>query len=87
MDTDQIFGWFDKPVPVSVGLTHDVRNISNARQALDILMNHWPSAGTQQHRDARQACLEVLRGERRPEDARKAFAEAARGAGILFELG
>lgn len=79
------YGWFDKPVPVSLGISGDVHNVSNARQAADILLHNWPDAGTKKHRDARQACLEVLQGLKKPEVAREAFAEAAREAGILFE--
>ncbi|MEP9371920.1 DUF982 domain-containing protein [Mesorhizobium sp. KR1-2] len=79
------YGWFDKPVSISLGLTRDVYNVTNARQAVDILTNRWPTAGSKTHRDARQACLEVLQGTKKAEVARAAFTEAAREAGILFE--
>ncbi|PSJ63575.1 DUF982 domain-containing protein [Pseudaminobacter soli (ex Li et al. 2025)] len=79
------YGWFDKPVPISLGITGDVYNVSNARQAAEILLNRWPTAGSIKHRDARYACLQVLQGLKKPEVAREAFVEAAREAGILFD--
>ncbi|WP_019171404.1 DUF982 domain-containing protein [Pseudaminobacter salicylatoxidans] len=78
-------GWFDKPVPISLGIIGDIYNVSNARQAVDILDNRWPDAGTPKHRDARYTCLQVLQGLKKPEAARQAFTEAAREAGILFD--
>lgn len=79
------YGWFDKPVSISLGITGDVYNVTNARQAIGILTNRWPDAGSQKHRIARQACLEVLQGTTTVGVARAAFTEAAREAGILFE--
>jgi len=78
-------GWFDRPVPVSLGIIGDVYNISNARQAVDILEHRWPDAGTAKYREARYACLQVLQGLKKPAAARQAFMEAAREAGILFD--
>lgn len=79
------YGWFDKPVSISLGVVGDVYNVSNARQAAEILLHRWPDAGTIKHRDARYACLQVLQGLQKPEVARQAFEEAAREAGILFD--
>jgi hypothetical protein len=78
-------GWFAKPISVSVGFAGAVRNVSSARQAIDLLNNHWPDAGTEKHRHAHHACLEVLNGLKKPEVAREAFVEAAREARILVE--
>jgi len=77
-------GWFDRPVPISLGIIGDVYNVSSARQAVDILDHRWPDAGTAKYRDARFTCLQVLQGLKKPEAARRAFTEAAREAGILF---
>jgi hypothetical protein len=78
-------GWFAKSITVSIGAAGAVRNISNARQAIDLLDHHWPNAGTEKHRKAHYACLEALNELKRPEVAREAFVEAAREARILIE--
>ena len=78
-------GWFAKPVTIAIGITGEVRNVSSARQAADILAHHWPGEGTAKHRDAHHLCLEVLHGMKKPDVAREAFADAAREARILVE--
>jgi hypothetical protein len=77
--------WFSKPISVSVGITGTVRHVSSARQAIDLLKNHWPGAGTEKHRHAQHVCLEAINGLKKPEVAREAFVEAAREARILVE--
>ncbi len=42
--------WFSKPVPISGGISGDIRNLSNARQAIDMLANHWRNGGSDKHR-------------------------------------
>lgn len=76
-------GWFDRPVPVFVGVTRTVHKVSNAREAADLLINRWPRQGTATHVDARTVCLAVLHGDQKPNAAREAFAEAAREADLL----
>ncbi|HEU4985747.1 MAG TPA: DUF982 domain-containing protein [Rhizobiaceae bacterium] len=78
-------GWFAKPVPVAIGISGEVHNVSNARQAVDVLAQHWPEEGTQKHRTAHRICLEVLHGMKTPAQAREAFVEAAREADVLIE--
>jgi hypothetical protein len=78
-------GWFSKPVQVAVGISGDVRYVSNARQAVDLLTTHWPDAGTPTHRDARHACQAVLHGTMSADAAREAFVAAARRARILVD--
>jgi hypothetical protein len=78
-------GWFSKVVPVAVGVLGDIRHVSNARQANDLLANHWPGAGTRKHLDAKRACLAAVNGMTTVEDARETFVEAAREARILIE--
>jgi hypothetical protein len=78
-------GWFDKPVVVSVGVFGTVHYVSNAREAADLLLNHWPAPGSRTHRVARQSCLEVLRGLKDARVAREDFMQAARDADILME--
>lgn len=78
-------GWFSKTVQVAVGVLGDVRHISNARQAADLLINHWPDAGTPKYRDARRDCLAVINGTAPVEAAWRSFVEAAREARVLVE--
>jgi hypothetical protein len=78
-------GWFDRPVPISVGIIGTVHKVSNAREAAEMLVNQWPEEGTAKHIEARRVCLEVLHGQQKADMARAAFAEAAREAAILAE--
>ncbi|PLP56421.1 DUF982 domain-containing protein [Mesorhizobium loti] len=78
-------GWFSKVVPVATGILGDIRHISNARQAIDLLTNHWPDAGTRKHLDAKRASQAVINGSASGDTAREAFVEAAREARILVE--
>ncbi|TPK37790.1 DUF982 domain-containing protein [Mesorhizobium sp. B2-5-3] len=77
--------WFSKAVPVSTGVTGDVRNLSNAEQALDLLTNHWRDAGSIKHKAALRACRQAMNGGVSADTARDAFVEAAREARILVE--
>jgi hypothetical protein len=57
--------------------------VSSAREAAQLLMDvRWPKRGDR-HRDATDACLKVLEGQRSTADAETAFLEAASEAGIL----
>lgn len=78
-------GWFSKPVQISVGIFGDVRNVLSARQAVDMLTNHWHGGGTPKHREARHACLRAANGEGSVDTARESFIQAAREARILIE--
>jgi hypothetical protein len=61
------------------------QNISSARQAAEWLLYKWPcEIDTAKVRAARQACLEVLEGQRKAAAARQAFRVAAEEAGILI---
>jgi hypothetical protein len=78
-------GWFSKSISISTGAAGAVRNVSSARQAIDVLDHHWPHAGSEKHRKAHHACLEAINELKKPEVAREAFVEAAREARILIE--
>lgn len=76
---------FEGMVPVAIrpGLT---LNVTSTRQAADVLLNKWPAAAdTRKHLEARRACLEVLQGLVETRKAKRAFAAAAKEAGILRE--
>ena len=74
---------FDKPVEVWTG-TGTSRVVASTRDAAETLLNRWPgNADAANHRAARKACLDVLQGARTALVARRAFAAAAKEAGIL----
>ncbi|WP_353806412.1 DUF982 domain-containing protein [Mesorhizobium sp.] len=58
-------------------------NIPSTRAAAECLLRSWPTEWGPRHKQAREACIAVLKGEQPPEFARQAFVEAAREAGIL----
>ncbi|TIP54550.1 MAG: DUF982 domain-containing protein, partial [Mesorhizobium sp.] len=58
-------------------------NIPSTRAAAECLLRSWPTDWGPRHKQAREACIAVLKGEQPPEFARQAFVEAAREAGIL----
>lgn len=77
-------GWFDEPVPVILPCNPDVTyNVTGLFQAVDILLNKWPTNGGSAHFRAREACMAAMEGTISPEEARLAFTEAAEEAGIL----
>ncbi|MER9067856.1 DUF982 domain-containing protein [Mesorhizobium sp. M0902] len=78
-------GWFAKPVAVAVGIVGDIRNISNARQAVELLTTHWRDAGSAKHGLALRTCHRAMSDDRWTEAARDAFVEAAREAHVLVE--
>lgn len=76
---------FHKPVLVQRGRIDRDRIILSARDAADFLLRDWP-AGTEAKRErAMLACLDVLRGQKPPSHARRAFIMAAKEARILLD--
>lgn len=74
---------FTKPVRIKLGA---VRNVMSTREAVDLLMSvHWPGERGPKHHEARDTCLKALDGYRSTAEARHAFIEAAREAGILVD--
>lgn len=78
-------GWFDAPVTVMDAREARRFDVTNTRQAAEMLLHRWPDEWSGRHRAARLACLAVLKGFKPPVLARRAFAEAAREARILAE--
>jgi hypothetical protein len=75
----------DKPFDTPVGIDHEgrKRDVISVAQAQRLLMDTgWPVRGPR-HEDAVAACLKVIDGHRSATDARVAFTEAAREAGVL----
>jgi len=74
---------FIKPVTIRLGTN---RSVTSAREAVDVLMSvHWPGERGPKHHEARDTCLKALDGYRSAAEARHAFIEAAKGAGILID--
>ncbi len=78
-------GWFDRPVSVRTAADEAPRDVTNTRQAAEMLLHRWPGPWEGRHHAARVACLAVLKGLEAPIHARRAFAAAAREADILTE--
>ena len=74
---------FHRPVTVQTGRIDRERIIVTTRDAAEVLLKDWP---LESHKRARamQLCLSVIRGERPPGVARRAFVEAAREAKVLI---
>ena len=70
-------------VRVELGGRDQRINIPSTRAAAECLLRSWPQEWGPRHKQAREACIAVLKGEQPPEFARQAFVEAAREAGIL----
>jgi hypothetical protein len=77
--------WFSRPVPVAIGIYGEIKNLSNANQAVDLLTNHWRSAGSQKHQAALRACRQAMNGGIGADLARDVLVDAAREAHMLVE--
>ncbi|MDN2583944.1 DUF982 domain-containing protein [Aquibium sp. ELW1220] len=85
MQVNMESGWFDAPVTVLDAREARPFDVTNTRQAAEMLLHRWPNEWSGRHRAARLACLAVLKGFKPPVLARRAFAEAAREAEILAD--
>ncbi len=85
MQVNMESGWFDAPVTVLDPREARSFDVTNTRQAAEMLLHRWPNEWSGRHRAARLACLAVLKGFKPPVLARRAFAEAAREAEILAD--
>ncbi|CDX49133.1 conserved hypothetical protein [Mesorhizobium plurifarium] len=77
--------WFSRPVPVATGISGEIKNLSNANQAVDLLTKHWRSAGSRKHLAALRACRQAMNGGIGADVARDALVDAAREAHMLVE--
>jgi hypothetical protein len=77
--------WFDDVLIWIVGSTE--LTVNSVQQAARVLYEEWPAAwmGTDLHKAAMLACIDAHDGHGTAEDARDAFAAAAREAGMLEE--
>ena len=58
---------------------------ANANQAVDLLTQHWRSAGSQKHLAALRACRQAMNGGIAADVARNALVDAVREAHMLVE--
>ncbi|TPL71501.1 DUF982 domain-containing protein [Mesorhizobium sp. B2-3-15] len=77
--------WSSKPLSVATGISSDIRNLINARQAFDLHNDHWRSERSDKHRSAKRACRQALNGNVPADIARDAFIDAAREAHMLVD--
>lgn len=70
------------PVRVIRSRTGEIKTVGNADEAWKALLDDWPSDDGNRFISALLVCMDVQRGERRPEEARIAFIEAAVEAGV-----
>jgi len=76
---------FDAPVFVTTGTSGQAVAVSSSLQALERLLSRWPTREGVMYQHARHACALAIEGSLHSSVARKAFARAAREAGILVD--
>lgn len=74
---------FHRPVVVQTGRLDRERVVASTRDAAAVLLKDWPLAESSKRTRAMEACLSVIRGEKPPSVARRAFVAAAREAKVL----
>ncbi len=75
---------FHRPVVVQPGRIDRDRVITTVTGAADILLHQWPPARSDAWVKALKACIAVLKSDKPPRYARKAFIEAAQEARIFL---
>jgi sugar/nucleoside kinase (ribokinase family) len=76
---------FHRPVTVQTGRIDRERLVLTTRDAAEVLLRDWPLPESRKRARAMELCLSVIRGEKPPHIARRAFIEAAREARVLVE--
>jgi hypothetical protein len=77
--------YFSRAVVVQTGRIDRDRVVTNTRHAAIILLREWPDKACPKRRAAMKRCVEVMRGEKPPSVARRAFVSAAKQVGVLLE--
>lgn len=75
---------FHKPVHVQIGRIDRDQLVTNTRHAALLLLKNWPNDGGKR-RTAMKACLQVIKGQKPPSMARRAFIAAAKDASVLLD--
>ena len=76
---------FDAPVFVTSGISGQAVAVRSSLQALERLLSRWPTREGVMYQHARNACALAIKGSLHSSVARKAFARAAKEAGILVD--
>jgi ribosomal 50S subunit-associated protein YjgA (DUF615 family) len=76
---------FHKPVRIQIGRIDRDRIVLGTKDAAKILLRAWPSTCNEKRQAAMRACLEVLKGQKPPSVARRAFIVAAQEARVLLD--
>jgi hypothetical protein len=76
---------FHRPVTVQTGRIDRERLVLSTRDAAEVLLRDWPLPESRKRARAMELCLSVIRGERAPNIARRAFVDAAREAKVLLK--
>lgn len=74
-------------VTVETDRVGQLRNITSVTEAASFLLAEWPGKRGRLHALARLACLEALERTITGDDARAAFIDAAKEAGIYIDDG
>lgn len=72
---------------VVTGASGRFRYVLSAADAGRVLLREWPAEQGRKHTAACNAVLDVLKGNKPPSHARRAFVAASREAGILSDEG
>ena len=75
---------FEDPIIVESGRLGGEVRLADINACSEFLLRGWPGKRGDKHRAALQACADATAGKRPVSNARKAFAAAAREAGLLI---
>jgi len=76
---------FTRPLTVHFDTQGTKTVITDASECTSFLLRNWPGKRGPAHRAALQACHDASAGKKPMSNVRRAFASAAREAGILVE--
>ena len=77
-------GAWKEPVTFETDVLGQYRTITSATEAAHALANHWPVEEGKALQKAKEVCVAVLEGKKKPEVARKAFLKAAEEADVFI---
>ncbi len=75
---------FHRPVVIQPGRIDRDRVVTTVAGAANVLLHEWPNTDGASYTKAIKACIDVIRSEKPPRVARKAFIDAAKEARIFL---
>ncbi|WP_274630915.1 DUF982 domain-containing protein [Arvimicrobium flavum] len=75
---------FEDPIIVESGQPSSKVQLADINACSEFLLREWPGKRGDKHRAALQSCADVTAGKKPASHARKAFAAAAREAGLVI---